>query len=175
MRVVILPLCGYNHTTELNKLACSAFEWASTSCQTIPLVLLGQGCLRACFGEQFISTQSGFKRVLVNLLKWVQKWVSKRCFLGATVGKMRQNPLSTHLKPISGDWRKPFLTHFIKGGGGNCSLKWALRQSRPSITHWPNQRQELACLSPALKFSKRSCPTRIWLELANIRITEKGG
>ena len=88
-------------------------------------VALGQGCLRALSGEQFIPLKVGLKWFFFNGLKWVHEWV----FGCKNVSKVGQNPLLTRL----GFLRKPtFFSQFKVGG--NCSLKRALRQSRPSIT-----------------------------------------
>ena len=86
------------------------------------------------FGEQFISTVSvGLGWAFVNGLEWVQKWV-KSGFLGAKVGKNESKPtFAPTLNPFRDFHENPLSTQFK--GGGNCFLKTALRQSRPSITH----------------------------------------
>ena len=46
-----------------------------------------------------------------NIQKWVEQWVDCE-FLGAKVGQMRQNPISIHFKPISGNWEKKHFYPF---------------------------------------------------------------
>ena len=63
-----------------------------------PRLLPGQGCLRALFGEEYISIESGFKRGFCQWPEigsgvgkvgfWVQKWAD----LGPILGH-RQKPL----------------------------------------------------------------------------------
>ena len=50
---------------------------------------------------------------------------------------MRQNPLLPTLNPYQDIDKTPFLTHCK--GGGNCSLKKVLKQSRPSTTLCPSE------------------------------------
>ena len=62
--------------------------------------MVGRGCLRALLENNLISTESGFKMVFVNGLKWACKWVA--CgVLGAKVGEMGPI-LKTYFGPISG-------------------------------------------------------------------------
>ena len=54
--------------------------------------MLGQGCLRALFLENyFLALKVGLRWVFVNGLKWVQRWV-KSGFLGAKVGQNASKP-----------------------------------------------------------------------------------
>ena len=73
------------------------------------------------FGEQFICTSSGFK---MSSCQWAE--MGAKCVLGYKSGTF--HPLQPHF----GIFAK---THFSAslGGGGNCFLKRALKQSRPSI------------------------------------------
>ena len=61
------------------------------------------GAPQGSFGEQFFtSTESGFKMVFVNGLKWVYKWITSG-FLGAKVGENGLKPaLKTYFGPILG-------------------------------------------------------------------------
>ena len=79
-------------------------------------VMLGQGCVRALLGEQFISTSSGFR---MGSCQWAgtgpkvgQKWVFG-CKSGS---KWVRTHFCTHLKPISGFSRKPTF-YPVEGGG----------------------------------------------------------
>ena len=56
--------------------------------------MLGQGCLRALFGEQLISTSSVFKWVYINGLTRVQKRL-KSGFLRAKVGENGSKHISS--------------------------------------------------------------------------------
>ena len=81
----------------------------------------------------------GLRWVFVNGLEWVQKWV-KSGFLGAKVGKNGPKPtFAPTLNPFRDFPENPLFTQFK--GGGNCFLKTALRQSRPSI--------KLCCVPPS--------------------------
>ena len=63
--------------------------------------MLGQGCLRALFVEQSISTWSGFKMVVFNGLKCVQKWV--KC--GSFDAKMGENGSKLTFEPTLNPFR----------------------------------------------------------------------
>ena len=67
----------------------------------------------------------------MGFCQWIQKWVQKWVFGCKSGSKCVKTHFCTHLKPISGYSRNPLLAQFK--GGGNCFLKPALRQSRPSI------------------------------------------
>ena len=102
---------------------------------TIVLMLYaGSGLPQGPFSENnLFPLKVGFRWVLVNGLKWVQKWV-KSGFWGAKVGQNAPKPtFSPTLNPFRQIHENPLFTQFK--GGGNCFPKRALRQSRPSITH----------------------------------------
>ena len=81
-------------------------------------------------GNNLFPLKVGLRWVSVNGLEWVQKWV-KSGFLGAKVGKKGPKPtFAPTLNPFRDFHENPLFTHFK--GGGNCFLKTALRQSRPS-------------------------------------------
>ena len=91
------------------------------------------------FGEQFISTESGFKMGFCQWAGMGQKWV-KSGFLGAKVGQLASKPtFAPTLNPFRDFHENPLFTQFK--GGGNCFLKTALRQSRPSIMQQNNRLQ----------------------------------
>ena len=80
----------------------------------------------------------GLRWVFVNGLKWVQKWV-KSGFLGAKVGQnTSKSTFSPTLNPFWHIRENPLFSQFR--GGGNCFLKMALKQSRPSINFGGFQR-----------------------------------
>ena len=56
------------------------------------VIMLGQGCFRALFLENYLfALKVGLRWVFVNGLKWVQKWV-KSGFSGAKVGQNASKP-----------------------------------------------------------------------------------
>ena len=77
--------------------------------------MLGQGCLRAFFGELFICTESGLK---MGFCQWAEMGpkVGRKWVLGCKSGSKRvKTHFSTHLKPISGYPRKPTF-YPVEGG-----------------------------------------------------------
>ena len=93
--------------------------------------MLGQGCIRALFGELFICTSSGFK---MGFGQWAemgpkvgQKWV-----FGCKSGSKRQNPLFHPLKTHFGIFTKTYFLPSLRGV--EVVFQRPLRQSRPSKT-----------------------------------------
>ena len=89
--------------------------------------MLGQGCLRAFFGEQFISTSSGFKMGSCQYSGMGPK-VGEKCFLcksGSNASKPTFYSLWTHFGTLE---EKNQLTF----RGGNCSLKGPWRSPDPA-------------------------------------------
>ena len=87
-------------------------------------------------GNNLFQLKVGLRWVLVNVLEWVQKWVFGRKS-GLKWAKLTFAPT---LNPFRGFHENPSFYPVLRGGG-NCFLKTALRQSRPSITHeliWQN-------------------------------------
>ena len=78
-------------------------------------------------GNKLFPLKVGLRWVFVNGMEWV-----KSGFLGAKVGKNGSKPtFAPTLNPFRDFHENPLFTQFK--GGGNCFLKAALRQSRPSI------------------------------------------
>ena len=71
--------------------------------------MLGQGCLRAFFAEQFLSLKVGLR--WVYLLKWVQKRVKSGFWVQKWVSNASKPTFISTLKSFQEIDKTPLLTH----------------------------------------------------------------